>query len=733
LIGIGLMKLIFKGIVQGVGFRPTIYRIAKDMGLRGYVLNNGSEVEVVIDRKKDDFISTLLQNLPKIAKITEISEEKDNRIFSDFQILHSKNGQRHSPIPIDIAICEDCITELYDKKNRRYHFPFTNCTICGARYSVITDLPYDRERTSMKKFELCKSCLKEYKNPINRRYYAQTISCHVCGPKYNLYNSKKRDLGSDNSILKFAEQIEKGKIGVIKSWGGMHICCKIDEIPRFRIWYNRPQKSFALMAKDIEAVKKYAIINDSEKKLLLSKNKPIVLLEKKQLEIASPGLNSIGIYLPYTGLHYLLFSFLSSDVLVMTSANLPGEPMIIRNDDVFVLNADYYLLHNRDIPNRVDDSVIRVWKGNKFFLRKSRGFVPDPIEVDYPNNVLSVGPGENITGAFSSDRKVYSTQYIGNSKYYSVIEFLEKSLRHIIKLTSKKQEIDAIAQDLHPGYDSRIVARRFSEKFSAPIFDVQHDWAHAVSLLIDNSINESIIIVIEGLGYGTDNTFWGGDVLHASFNDFKRIGHLGYIPLLGGDKATLDPRRIVYAIFKKIGKEKIFSGNEASILSKLMKKSPYSCSLGRYLDALSCYLEICCTRTYNGEPAMKLEKYLAKGKPTIEFDVTVKNNVIDVVDCFRQMDEKIIHPLSDNEKANISYSFLNSIVGNLANIAINHAMQNGLETVGLSGGVSYNIPITEMIERIVKKAGLRFIVHNNIPNGDGGIAVGQNVIVGHKL
>jgi len=290
------MKLIFKGIVQGVGFRPTIFRIAQNMGLKGYVLNKGSEVEVVIDRKEEEFIKKVKKQLPPIAKITDIEKIADTRLFKDFKILHSKKGSRHSQIPADVGICDSCLKELFDKTNKRYSFPFTNCTVCGARYSLIKDVPYDRERTSMNEFKLCKSCLEEYKNPLDKRYHAQTISCPQCGPIYHLYDKNKKDLGSNNAIKRFSEKLDQGKIGVIKSWGGMHLCSNLDEISRFRIWYNRPQKAFAVMVKDLKTAEKYAEITSDEKKLLTSNARPIVLVKKKKPENASPGLDTIGLF-----------------------------------------------------------------------------------------------------------------------------------------------------------------------------------------------------------------------------------------------------------------------------------------------------------------------------------------------------------------------------------------------------------------------------------------------------
>ena len=417
----------------------------------------------------------------------------------------------------------------------------------------------------------------------------------------------------------------------------------------------------------------------------------------------------------------------------MTSANIPGEPMLTKNEEAFSLNADIYLLHNRKIPNRIDDTVLRTWNNNIFFIRKSRGFVPEPISVPYKNRVLSVGADENITGTISNDGNIYSTQYIGNSKYYSTLEFLEESLHHLMTLTMKKPSLDAVVRDIHPGYDSRKTAQKFADEFNTPIYDIQHDWSHAASLLLDNNVDSSIVIAIEGLGYGTDGTFWGGEVLNANFLNFDRIGHLEYIPLLGGDKATIDPRRLVFAIFKRYEKIKYFFANEVNILTKLMDKSPLSCSLGRYLDAISSYLGICSKMTYSGEPAMKLEKYLALGKDVYDLDVEIKNNVVQVVDLFNQIDDIVKPPFSEKDKANISFSLVKAIVTGLTDIAISYALDKKIKTIGVSGGVSYNAPINEMISKIVNDAGLKLLVHNKIPNGDGGISVGQNVIVGNII
>ena len=721
------MKIIFKGIVQGVGFRPTIYRVAKEMRLNGYVLNKGSEVEVVIDGDPNEFVKKLKENLPITARITEVTIKEDNRHFEGFRILKSKSGERYSPIPVDGGICDDCLHELFDPNNRRYLYPFTNCTVCGARFSLIQDLPYDRERTSMREFKLCEDCTSEYTDPMDRRYHAQTISCPKCGPSYRLYDKEQKEI--DDPIKRFAEYIDKGAIGVIKSWGGMHLCCKLDKIEKFREWYKRPQKPFAVMVKDIAAAEKYVYITEEERELLLSNRKPIVLAHKKNCEHISPGISTIGIYLPYTGLHHLLFSYMDTDALIMTSANIPGEPMLIDNKDVFSLEADIYLLHNRLIPNRIDDSVIKIWKGKRFFLRKSRGYVPDPIKIDYKKSILSVGAEENVCGAVSNNGTLYATQYIGNTRYYPTLEFLERSLRHMMKLTGVKT-LDGIGMDLHPLYNTRKIAEKFAEEHHARITEIQHHWAHAASLLIDNRLDEGAVITIDGAGYGTDNTIWGGEVLYATYDNFERLGHLEYIPLIGGDKAIKDPRRLVFAIFKKLGKEKYFHDSKADILSKLIKKSPKTSSLGRILDALSCYLGICTEQTYEGEPAIKLEKYLENGNLEYKFDTEVKNGVIGTIEIFEQIEEHVKPSLSEKEKADLIYSAVKTIMDKLTEIAMDNAVG---KKVGITGGVSYNIPIIEMVEKRLKKEEFELITHNNIPNGDGGISIGQNVIVGELV
>jgi len=726
-------KIIFKGTVQGVGFRPTIYRVAKQMGANGYVLNKGSEVEVIIDTDPKIFIQHVKKKLPTIASIESIETYPSNQKAKSFKIIPSEKGSHQSLIPKDTAICNDCLKELFDKSNRRFEYPFINCTVCGARYSLITDVPYDRKQTAMKPFHLCDACGKDYIDPLDRRFHAQTISCPSCGPKYKLYNDKKDKINTKNPIETFSQHIDEGSIGVIKSWGGMHLCCRLEEIERFRKWYQRPQKAFAIMVRSIEEAKQYVTFSENEKKILTSEARPIVLVKKQGHELISPGLDSIGLFLPYTAVHHLIFSNLKTNAVIMTSANIPGEPMILENDDIFSLHADYYLLHNRQIPNRIDDTVLKIWNNQNFFIRKSRGYVPDPIEVNYSSQIISVGAGQNVHGAISSNKKLFLTPYLGNDASFETILFLKKTLYHYIELLFDNHNIDAVIRDTHPGYETRKVASFFSDEFDTTLFDVQHHWAHAVSLLVDNNVEESIVLALDGLGYGDDGTFWGGEVLFSNMNSYKREGHLKSIRLLGGDKATEDPRRLVYAIFKSFGAEYFFEDAQASIFNKMLKTAPLSSSIGRILDALSCYLGICCKRTYDGEPAMKLERYLSKGSPSYSFDLSISNGVIDSIDLFKQLHELDIFPLDEKKRADIAYSFVQTLMNGMSMVAIKEAEKHQVKHIGLTGGVSYNIPITEMVFAEIKKAGFSLLVHNKIPNGDGGISIGQNVIGSNLL
>ncbi len=734
------------GVVQGVGFRPTVFRVARSMGIKGFVKNKGSHVEVCVDGSAEAFIELLKKELPVLGRIDRVeSTESDcHKDYDDFVILSSEEGRRDPSIPPDVATCESCLSEIFDSNNRRYMFPFTNCTDCGARFSLIEDFPYDRKHTSMSDFPLCDVCAQEYREPSDRRFHAQTISCNEDGPKYLLYDAKGEVIENAHAVSQFAREIDSGKIGVAKSWGGMHIICGLDVVPSLREWYRRPYKPFAVMVRDLEIAREYAEIGEYEEKLLTSFQAPIVLVKKMHgqhdqlLGYVSPGLGNIGLYLPYTAIQHILFHHSNSDALVMTSANLPEEPMLIRNEDAFSLGLDLNLLHNRRIVSRVDDSVLIPFQGRKFFIRKSRGFVPNLLNVFHEHKVLSFGAEENVTASVSKDGRVITSQYIGNTTRYEVQNFLQDSVDRLLALFGIKQ-LDAVAIDLHPQYSTRKVGEEFAERFDVEMLEMQHHWAHVTSLMVDNEREEPLVALsVDGAGYGTDGKTWGGEILYSRLDSFRRLGHLEYLPLIGGDLATKEPKRILFAIFQRLGVTKEYFGTqESEILSKAMEKSPESCSLGRVLDALSAYLGICDRMTYDGEPAIKLERYLDAGEPKYDFESEIVGSdpsVIKTLPLFERLDSiGQDNQLSESQKADISRSFVEELLEKMVEIAISEAEENGSKTIGLTGGVSYSLPIVRIVSHLAKESNIDVCLHNSIPNGDGGISVGQNAIAGTLL
>jgi hydrogenase maturation protein HypF len=753
-------RIVFYGVVQGVGFRPTAYRVAKAMGLRGYVRNNGSNVEVVVDKLAPEYVDAFRKALPPLARIEDVKfEDVDeetvrkalghSKEISEFSIVHSRSGSRDSPIPADTAMCEPCRRELLESGNRRHLFPFTNCTDCGARFSVIRDVPYDRRNTAMDEFRLCPTCLDEYKDPDNRRFHAQTISCPDDGPRYRLYDSERRVVARETAVEEAADRLDAGQMGVVKGWGGMHIVCRLEECGRLREWYKRPAKPFAVMFRDLDTVRRYAEVDEHAEKLLTSIQRPIVLLPRKANcpELLSPGLGNVGCYLPYSGLHYILFERMKADALIMTSANPAGEPMLLENEEAFTLGLDFYLLHNRKIINRCDDSVVIPFRGRKLFIRKSRGWVPDGIPVPYTERILAMGAERNVTSAISKDGKLYVSQYIGNTTRYNVGLFQDHATRYMMRLLGIPKA-ETVVVDLHPQYATRRLGLDMAKEFHARTAEVQHHWAHAASLMLDNALGAEeriLCLSVDGAGFGPDGTVWGGEVLLAGYGRYERVGTLELFPLIGGDAAVKDPPRLVFGLLERLGiahdlwdRHRLIDDQKAELLRKMLKGGPMTSSLGRLLDAVACYLGFGTQRTYDGEPAMRLERHIAIGKPLFRYEHGEPRHdggrgarVVEVAPLFRQLYD-YMQRAERNEKArsDLARSFVESVVRQMVDIAADRAEQEGIRRIGLTGGVSYNLPFCEIAIRRIQERGLEPLLHDRIPNGDGGISAGQNVIAG---
>ncbi|MCL2296536.1 MAG: carbamoyltransferase HypF [Methanomassiliicoccaceae archaeon] len=714
------MRIIFRGVVQGVGFRPAAYRVATSLGLSGRTWNEGSDAVVDVE-DGERFLSSFLQDLPPLARLDEIVKiEGPPPCGCGFKISPSQKGSSGMSVPTDIAICRDCLEDI--KKGRRSGYPFTSCTKCGPRFTLLGSLPYDRASTAMRDFGMCPECRREYEDPADRRFHHQTVCCPKCGPSYRLIGKDGLNIPGD-PVEKFAHMLSEGRIGIVKSWGGMHICCTLDNIARLREWYGRKQKPFAVMMKNEKAVLRYGIPTGEESENIRSPHRPIVLIKKRHsdlTELISPGLDNIGVFLPYTGVQHLLFEHLGDDALVMTSANVPGEPMILDDREIMEMRADAYLVHNQQILNRADDSVLRMSGDRTFFIRRSRGHVPSFISTAMRGSAVAVGAQENLTGAIAADGRIHPTQHIGDGEGVGVVDYLEEAVRTNIQLLGCRPEI--VAMDLHPGYINRGFAKRLSEEYGSETIEVQHHWAHAASLMVDNDVDAAVTLALDGSGYGTDGTVWGGEVLSADLSSFSRAAKLEGIPLLGSEKALYDLRRLRFAIDAINGEENSsFTESETNILMKMMRKSVRCSSMGRLMDALSYSLGVCSVRTYDGEPAMKLEPLLASGKLIPGFEAEVSGGEVKTADLFSRI--KV-----DHRPADAAYSIIYNVMKCLTEAAVEAADSNGIGPIGITGGVSYNSVVCRMFSEIAKRSGHQLIFHNNIPNGDGGVSLGQAAI-----
>ncbi len=734
------MRITVYGIVQGVGFRPTVYRVAKAMGLRGYVLNNGSNVEIHMDGDPDEFMRRLREGLPSLARIDRVEVDELDEELGEFEIVNSQNGKRVSLIPTDTAICGRCSEDFARPGDKRHMFPFTNCTECGARFTVIADLPFDRARTSMAEFPPCPSCTEEYATPEDRRFHAQTLSCPECGPRYTLFDADQKVMEGD-AFENFAAMVDGGLVGLIKGWGGMHIVSTFPNAGRLRDLYRRGDKPYAVMMRDLQTAGRYANIDERERELLTSPQRPIVLLRKQEtaeesLAGVSPGLGNVGVMLPYSAAHLLMFNHLKADGVIMTSANLPGEPMTTENGRAFELGLDCYLLHDRSIIHRCDDSVVKVVSGRTNFTRRSRGFVPIPLEVRHRRTVIGVGAQWDVVGSVSRNGEVFLTQYVGETQQYPTLQYLEEAIDHLGRLLGT-QSVDAVAMDKHPRYSTRIAAKRLAERWGCDLFETQHYHSHAAALMVDRDVDGPIVCLTwDGTGYGDDGTSWGGETLIADLGGYRRLDTLEGIPLLGGDRAVMDPTRVVTAIELSLGRTPTMADESSvEVYSKMLPRSVRASSMGRVLDAVSCILGVCCRRTYEGEPAIKLERLLELGEPRFEFEVGFGTS--DGVSFARTMpmfDRLLDMDLdTDSRRADAAASFVRSLVRSLTERACSHAETEGLSMVGLTGGVTYSAPVSNWVEEVVEERGLAFLAHERVPNGDGGISTGQNAIVGSRL
>ena len=688
-------QILVEGIVQGVGFRPFVYRIATEASLNGYVRNLGNVVEIILQGSHQDmeeFLFNLQNKLPPIAKINNIEtrdlNEEDEKYddYSDFVIRESADDfAGTSVIPPDVAICDNCLEEINDPQNRRYKYPFNACTDCGPRFTVIENVPYDRDNTTMEDFPLCDECEIEYTNPLDRRYHAEAACCEDCGPSLKLLKNTGGDgdsaieIDCEDPLKETARLLDEGKILAIKGIGGTHLVANVkikETVDLLRQRLGRKSQAFAVMSPDIKIIKTFAVMSKEEEKTLKSKERPIVILKKSEgydfADSVSPDLHNIGVMLPYAPLHHLLFNETDTPAYIMTSANVPGEPMMITNEEI-VKNlskiADYYLVHNRRILNRCDDSVVRFRNDELAFIRRSRGYTPEPYDLsgkytylneEFDNlNILALGPELDVTFTIIKNSKAYVSQHIGNTNKYRTYQFLKEAIEHMMQIT-KTDSFDLIACDMHPQFFTTQLAKEYAEKYDCPLIQVQHHHAHGVSLINDHVLNktdldektsaemeisqdyeksellenpgEMIIIASDGVGYGDDGGAWGGEILYTDIKSYKRMASLMPQKMPGGDLCTKYPARMLAAILSnpnsdyerdKYGEENVQELMERNYLdafphgkmeiASLFKQIErnlnvgINTSTGRCLDSIAAALNICHERSYEGEAPMKLE------------------------------------------------------------------------------------------------------------------------------
>ena len=738
-------KILTQGIVQGVGFRPYIYRLATDLNLNGYVRNLGNVVEIIIEGENTDlFIQRLPCELPPIAKIDSMTVENiEINDYADFEIIESGDSYSGvSVIPPDIAICDKCLEEIRNPKDRRYKYPFNACTDCGPRFTVIESVPYDRIRTSMDEFPLCDDCLYEYRQPLDRRYHGEAICCGDCGPQMEIYEGLTK-IDTDNPIKVGADKLKQGKILAIKGIGGTHLVVDAyndKAIKELRKRLNRPNQAFAVMAKDLKSVQNYAELSEKEIDTITSNKRPIVILKKNDNypfpESLSPGLHNIGVMLPYSPMHYLLFDEGDIDTYVMTSANIPGEPMMITNEEIIGGINDYSLVHNRKILNRCDDSVIRFRNNELSFIRRSRGYTPEPYKINYDvndSNVLALGPELDVTFSIAKDDIVYPSQHIGNTNKPKTLKFLRQAIENMQRIT-KINEYDIIACDMHPHFFTTRLAHELAEEYDADVLPIQHHHAHSVALANDHSLEEMIVITADGVGYGSDGTSWGGEILYTNINTFERISHLQSQLMPGGDMATKYPARMLASI---LGNEelirnysKYFKYGEIEIKNIFKQLESginvgITTSTGRVLDSMAVALEVAHERTYEGECSMKLESCAYYATKDLDIPFIIEDNVLNTTEILKE----VVNLYQKGEKkADVACAGQNAVAKGLAELAIRAADKKDLEEIGATGGVFYNEAITNTVKNYIINEGYRFIQHTNTCAGDGSVSLGQAII-----
>ncbi|PMP65401.1 MAG: carbamoyltransferase HypF [Thermodesulfobacterium geofontis] len=742
------------GIVQGVGFRPFIYRLALENNIKGYVLNDTEGVTIEAEGEEEDlrkFVRAIKEDFPPLAIVQEIKiEEKEVNHFDRFWIEKSRTTDKKITfIPPDTNICKDCLKEFFDPKDRRYHYPFIVCTHCGPRFSIVKDIPYDRHNTAMAEFLMCPDCKREYEDPLDRRFHTQPTACPACGPKLFLYRNDKTLISEDveEIVKKVYQYLKEGLIVAIKGVGGYHLACDAtndEAVLKLRERKRRPFKPFALMTGTIEKIEEFLEVSPKEREILLSKERPILILKEKKTLVSryvAPDLTYIGIMLPYTPFQHFLFSLDKDLILVMTSGNLSEEPICYKDEEAFERLshiADYFVTYNREIVAHSDDSVMFVIKEKPFFIRRSKGFVPAPILMKkaFPVHLFASGGDLKNSFAIAKDKVVILSQYLGDLESPITQKVYKEAVKHFLKVFDVHPEV--FISDMHPNYFTTSLTDRLAERKLR--IRVQHHHAHIVTVMAEHELEEPVIgLSFDGTGFGTDGKIWGSEFLIADRKEFKRAGHFSYFMLPGGEKAIKEVWRIGLSFLYQSGIPLDYlpfkEGKPIDLILQMLEKkinSPFACGMGRIFDGISALLGICEKITTEAEAAQKLEETALKARKFYKIEIEpieIENElVIPTEELIRKIMELKDKGVSISE---IALSFHWAIIEVSLKVVQRIRERTGIKRVVLNGGSFQNRILLKNLWEKLEKLGFDVYLPQKTPLNDGGIALGQ-IIIGRE-
>ncbi|TSE00958.1 carbamoyltransferase HypF [Skermania sp. ID1734] len=746
-------RLTVRGVVQGVGFRPFVARLAGELDLCGYCGNDDSSVFIEVEGRHDaveNFVRRLPASAPPLAVISAVAVDdlppQGDRTFRIVESRHTAGGR--TLVSPDIATCADCLRELRDPRNRRYRHPFINCTNCGPRFTVITDLPYDRPVTTMASFPMCADCAAEYRRPTDRRYHAQPICCHQCGPRIWLETDAGRVDGDDAVLSAAQEALSAGLIVAMKGLGGFHLACDATNpaaVRRLRERKHRPAKPFAVMAPDVAAVRRCCTVSADEQRLLEAPTRPIVLLRKHGCgpiaDEVAPGIDELGMMLPYTPLHHLLLEP-PSTLLVMTSGNLSGEPLCYTNDDArarLADIADVFLMHDRDIAVPCEDSVLAVSAGREVPIRRSRGFAPLPVLLDSPAPVvLSVGAELKNTFCLTRQDFAFCSAHLGDMGTLESQRAFERSVEQLTTMHRVTPEL--VVADDHPGYATRQWAQRYSDATGVPMRTVQHHHAHVASLLAEHGrVGTRILgVAFDGTGYGCDRTVWGGELLLVGPDLLaaSRVGHLRDFLLPGGEAAVRNPARVALALLHEASITDIdglpctraLDDPERDLVASQLRTGVgcvRTTSMGRLFDGVSSLLGVRHRVSYEAQAAIELEALARSADDAAAVPMALRDNILDFEPALRGI---IAGLLGGTDPAALALGFHHALATATANLAATLADSAGVGTIGLTGGVFQNRILLRALRTDLERRGFEVLDHKIVPANDGGLSLGQAVL-----